>query len=42
MVRGLDFGSDELLLSDDGQTLNLRLQPGENGLDQVRVLVALR
>ena len=41
-VRGLDYGSDELLLSDDGRTLNLRLQSGGQQLDQVRVLVAVR
>ncbi|MEM9280757.1 MAG: hypothetical protein AAGA96_02930 [Verrucomicrobiota bacterium] len=40
-VRGLDSDHDQLLLSDDGRTLNLKLQGGENELDQVRVLVAL-
>ncbi len=40
-VRGLDSGSDELLLSDDRKTLNLKLQNGKQQVDQVRVLVAL-
>ncbi len=40
-VRGLDSESDELLLSDDGRTLNLKLRGGSTELDQVRVLVAL-
>lgn len=39
--RGLDLGSDEILLSDDRRTLNLRLKGGELEVDQIRVLVAL-
>ncbi len=41
-ISGATSGNDELLLSDDGRTLNLRLQPGARELDQIRVLVALR
>ncbi|MEM1441939.1 MAG: hypothetical protein AAGF67_06325, partial [Verrucomicrobiota bacterium] len=40
-VRGLDQGSDEILLSDDRRTLNLKLRGGEQEVDQIRVLVAL-
>ncbi len=39
--RGLDQGSDEILLSEDRRTLNLRLKGGELEVDQIRVLVAL-
>mgnify|MGYP003633173842 CR=1 FL=1 len=41
-VRGLDSESDEILLSDDGRTLNLRLHGKSSEVDQIRVLVALR
>ncbi|MDF1659344.1 MAG: hypothetical protein P1U58_17140 [Verrucomicrobiales bacterium] len=39
--RGLDLGRDEILLSDDRRTLNLKLKGGELEVDQIRVLVAL-
>ncbi|MDF1823195.1 MAG: hypothetical protein P1U68_01045 [Verrucomicrobiales bacterium] len=39
--RGLDMGSDEILLSDDRHTLNLKLKGGTLEVDQIRVLVAL-
>lgn len=39
--RGLDSGSDQILLSDDRRTLNVRLRGGELEVDQIRVLVAL-
>lgn len=39
--RGLDLGSDEILLSDDRRTLNLKLKGGAFEVDQIRVLVAL-
>lgn len=41
LARGLDSGSDQLLLSDDRRTLNLKLRGGDLQVDQVRVLVAL-
>lgn len=40
-ARGLDSGSDQILLSDDRRTLNLKLRGGDLEVDQVRVLVAL-
>ena len=40
-VRGLDSGSDQILLSDDRRTINLKLNGGELEVDQIRVLVAL-
>ncbi len=39
--RGLASGEDEILLSEDRRTLNLRLRGGGDRLEQVRVLVAL-
>lgn len=39
--RGLDSGEDEILLSEDRRTLNLRFRGGEGKAEQVRVLVAL-
>jgi hypothetical protein len=40
-VRGLDSETDQLLLSDDRRTLNLKFRSGNLEIDQVRVLVAL-
>jgi hypothetical protein len=39
--RGLDSGEDEILLSEDRRTLNLRFHGGSERAEQVRVLVAL-
>ena len=39
--RGLDSGSDQILLSDDRRTINLKLNGGDLEVDQIRVLVAL-
>lgn len=39
--RGMDSGSDEILLSQDRRTLNFRIKGGGNQMEQVRVLVAL-
>lgn len=39
--RGLESGEDEILLSEDRRTLNLRFRGGEGKAEQVRVLVAL-
>ena len=39
--RGLDSGEDEILLSEDRRTLNLRFRGGGDHAEQVRVLVAL-
>ncbi len=39
--RGLDNGSDSIILSKDRRTINLRLKGGAEELDHVRVLVAL-
>ncbi len=39
--RGLESGADELLLSEDRRTLNLRFKGGGNHAEQVRVFVAL-
>ncbi len=39
--RGLDAMGDQILLSEDRRTLNLRLLSGQTEIDQVRVLVAL-
>lgn len=39
--RGLDLGSDQILLSNDRRTLNLKLHGEDLEVDQVRVLVAL-
>lgn len=40
--RGLDSGSDEILLSEDRRTLNLRFHGDGSEAEQVRVLVALK
>ncbi len=40
--RGLDGAGDQILLSEDGRTLSLRLEGEPSEIDQVRVLVALR
>lgn len=40
--RGLDSVGDQILLSEDGRTINLKLKSGQTDLDQVRVLVSLR
>lgn len=40
-ARGLDSGEDEILLSQDRRTLNLRFKGGSERAEQVRVLVAL-
>ncbi len=41
-ARGLDSGDDEILLSDDRRTMNVRLKNGNvDDLDHIRVLVAL-
>ncbi|MDF1816158.1 MAG: hypothetical protein P1V20_28415 [Verrucomicrobiales bacterium] len=40
--RGLDSLGDQILLSEDGRTLNLKLKGNESEIDQVRVLVALK
>lgn len=40
--RGLDSIGDQILLSEDGRTLNLKLKSGQTDIDQVRVLVSLR
>jgi len=39
--RGMDSGNDEILLSQDRRTLNLRFKGGSEHAEQVRVLVAL-
>ncbi len=39
--RGLDSGNDQILLSEDRRTLNLKLKGGVAEVDQIRVLVAL-
>lgn len=39
--RGMDSGNDEILLSQDRRTLNLRFKGGGAQAEQVRVLVAL-
>ena len=39
--RGMDSGNDEILLSQDRRTLNLRFKGGGTQAEQVRVLVAL-
>lgn len=39
--RGLDSGSDQILLSDDRRTINLKLNGRDLEVDQIRVLVAL-
>ncbi len=39
--RGLDSGNDQILLSKDRRTLNLKLKGGIAEVDQIRVLVAL-
>ena len=39
--RGMDSGSDEILLSQDRRTLNFRVKKGGGQVEQVRVLVAL-
>jgi len=39
--RGLESGEDEILLSEDRHTLNLRFRGGSEHAEQVRVLVAL-
>lgn len=39
--RGMDSGDDEILLSQDRRTLNLRFKGGSQQAEQVRVLVAL-
>jgi len=39
--RGLDSGNDQILLSRDRRTLNLKLKGGIAEVDQIRVLVAL-
>ncbi len=39
--RGLESGEDEILLSEDRHTLNLRFRGGADHAEQVRVLVAL-
>lgn len=39
--RGMDSGNDEILLSQDRRTLNLRFKGGGGQAEQVRVLVAL-
>lgn len=39
--RGLDSGNDQILLSKDRRTLNLKLKGGIAEIDQIRVLVAL-
>lgn len=39
--RGLDSGNDQILLSEDRRTLNLKLKGGIAEVDQIRVLVAL-
>ncbi|MDA7922152.1 hypothetical protein N9B73_10380 [Verrucomicrobiales bacterium] len=39
--RGLDSGNDQILLSEDRRTLNLKLKGGIAEIDQIRVLVAL-
>ena len=39
--RGMDSGNDEILLSQDRRTLNLRFKGGGARAEQVRVLVAL-
>lgn len=39
--RGLSSGEDEILLSEDRRTINLRLRGNGEGLERVRVLVAL-
>jgi hypothetical protein len=39
--RGLDSSNNQILLSEDGRTLNLKLQSGQTEINQVRVLVAL-
>ena len=40
-ARGMDSGSDEILLSQDRRTLNFRVKRGGDQVEQVRVLVAL-
>ncbi|MDF1754254.1 MAG: hypothetical protein P1U89_15825 [Verrucomicrobiales bacterium] len=40
--RGLDSIGDQILLSEDGRTLNLKLKSNATDIDQVRVLVALK
>lgn len=40
-LRGLDPGSDEILLSEDRRTLNLKFRGGDLDVSQIRVLVAL-
>ncbi len=40
--RGLEGSSNQILLSEDGRTLNLKLQGGQSEINQVRVLVALK
>lgn len=40
--RGLDSGSDEILLSEDRRTLNLRFHGDGAEAEQIRVLVALK
>lgn len=40
--RGLDSGIDEILLSDDRRTLNLKLRGKDLEVDQVRVIVAAK
>lgn len=39
--RGMDSGEDEILLSEDRRTLNLRFKGGSDHAEQVRILVAL-
>lgn len=40
--RGMESGEDEILLSEDRRTLNLRLKGGGDHPEQMRILVALR
>ncbi len=39
--RGMDSGNDQILLSQDRRTLNVRFKGGSDKVEQVRVLVAL-